>query len=297
MSALFQQIKTIKAQGRTPSLMMLGTSSSVGKSVLTAGFCRLFHQEGLRVSPFKSQNMSSISHVLGNKEISLAQAMQAEAAGREIVPELNPILLKPTSDCGSQVWIQGEYWKTLPAVEYYRVKATLWPKVEACYQTLAQESDLMMIEGAGSPAEINLRQGDFVNLGLAERLQAPCLLIGDIDRGGVFASLHGTIALTPEPQRKLIKGMIINKFRGDVRLLEPAFEEFQKRCGIPVLGVLPMLSLQLTEEDSLSAKENGGDEKRGCTFAQREESYDLLAQQIRENLDLDKVLQIICEGA
>lgn len=234
------------------SIMIQGTMSSAGKSLLVTGLCRLFHQEGYRVAPFKSQNMALNSCVTREGlEMGRAQAVQARAAGLEPSVCMNPILLKPTTDRGSQVIVRGEVWKTLDAREYYEQKKKLIPDVRACYEKLAQENDLIIIEGAGSPAEINLRENDFVNMGMAEIADAPVLLVGDIDRGGVFAQLIGTYMLLEESERRRIRGWIINKFRGDLSILEPGLRELEERTGIPVVGVLPYLDIHIEEEDSL----------------------------------------------
>lgn len=279
------------------ALMLLGTSSSVGKTVLTAGLCRLLKQEGYKVCPFKSQNMSRYPFIAPDGgHYSFAQAMQAEAAGIEPRPEMNPIWLKPRSDSGSEVWVLGKLWDTMPAVLYYRAKKELWPVVREAYETLTKDYDMILIEGAGSPAEINLQKDDFVNLGLATRLNVPCLLIGDIDRGGVFASLYGTIALAGESQRKLYKGLIVNKFRGDFSLLEPGLIQLENLCQLPVIGTLPMLHFDLPEEDSLSMKQNGEETKVSESRCQREEAYDLLAEQLKKHLNMDLLMKIIENG-
>lgn len=283
---------------KAKALMMLGTASSVGKTVLTAGLCRLFTQEGLTVRPFKSQNMSSSSLVMDNGcEMSFAQAMQAEACKTEPRPEMNPILLKPRSQCGSEVWVRGKLLDTLSAKDYYAQKKSLWPQVKEAFDLLAEEADLVMVEGAGSPAEINLQQDDFVNLGLAERLDIPCLLIGDIDRGGVFASLYGTLALSDENKRRLIKGLIINKFRGDMALLEPGLRQMEELCGKEIIGTVPMFDLDLDEEDSLSARESGRRLEDHMSREKRDQAYDRLAEHLRRHLDMAKLRQIIEQGS
>lgn len=271
--------------------MVLGTASSVGKSLLVTGLCRLFAKEGLRVAPFKSQNMSSIT-VPGaaGRPMAVAQAMQAEAAGLRPEPCMNPILLKPTGEMGSELFLCGQREGRLSAKAYYREKARLWPKVKACYEELASRFDLVIIEGAGSPAEINLQADDFVNLGLAERLDLPAILLGDIDRGGVFAALYGTLALLPEAQRPRIKGLVINKFRGDLSLLQPGLAQLEELCRLPVYGTLPYMELSLDEEDSLQA----GSKLQGFRPEDRplrEEAYDLLASRIAEHLNLAAMRQ------
>lgn len=233
-------------------LMIQGTMSNVGKSLITAALCRIFMRDGLRVAPFKSQNMALNSFVTPDGfEIGRAQAMQAEAAGKDADIRMNPILLKPMGDSLSQVILMGEPYKNMKAADYYMAKKDFIPHILDAYESLAAENDAIIIEGAGSPAEINLNDGDIVNMGLAEMVKAPVLLTADIDRGGVFASLFGTVALLPK-YKNYFKGSIINKFRGDISLLAPALDGFAKTLGFPVLGVVPYLSLNIDDEDSLA---------------------------------------------
>ncbi|WP_295580591.1 cobyric acid synthase [uncultured Oscillibacter sp.] len=234
-------------------IMVQGTMSGAGKSLLCAGLCRLFRQEGWRVAPYKSQNMALNSYVTAEGlEMGRAQVMQAEAAGIAPDVRMNPILLKPSSDTGSQVIVNGEVRGQMTAAAYYRRKRELVPEILAAYRSLAAEYDLLVIEGAGSPAEINLREHDIVNMGLAELVDAPVLLAGDIDRGGVFAQLYGTVALLEAAERRRIKGLLINKFRGDPEILRPGLGELEARTGIPVVGVVPYLPVDLDDEDSLA---------------------------------------------
>ena len=236
---------------RAKSIMIQGTMSGAGKSFLCAGLCRLFRQEGWRVAPYKSQNMALNSYITRDGlEMGRAQVMQAEAAGIEPAVQMNPILLKPSSDIGCQVIVNGEVRGQMTAAEYFRQKKRFVPELLAAYQALAETYDLIVIEGAGSPAEINLRENDIVNMGLAKMVNAPVLLAGDIDRGGVFAQLYGTVALLGEEERRQIKGLLINKFRGDPEILRPGLRQLEERTGIPVLGVIPYLPVELDEEDS-----------------------------------------------
>ncbi|MBQ8090672.1 MAG: cobyric acid synthase, partial [Pyramidobacter sp.] len=235
------------------SIMIQGTMSGAGKSLLCTGLCRIFHQEGLRVAPFKSQNMALQSFITDEGlEIGRAQAVQAEAAGIEPSYAMNPILLKPTSDKGSQVIVNGEVYGDYSATEYYRMKHKLWPAVREAFASLSQQYDLIVVEGAGSPAEINLKADDFVNMGLAKRLDIPVLLAGDIDRGGVFAQLYGTLALLDADERPLVRGTIVNKFRGDLKILQPGLKMLEDLTGVPVAGVVPYTKLDIDDEDSLS---------------------------------------------
>ncbi|MDO4262408.1 MAG: cobyric acid synthase [Eubacteriales bacterium] len=235
------------------AIMIQGTMSNSGKSFLTAGLCRVFLQDGYRVAPFKSQNMALNSYITKEGlEIGRAQAMQAEACGIDPTADMNPILLKPTSDVGSQVIVNGEVRGNMKAMDYYRNKLQLVPDVLAAYERLSAQYDIIVIEGAGSPAEINLHENDIVNMGMARMAKAPVLLVGDIDRGGVFAALYGTVKLLPEDEQAMIRGLVINKFRGDVSILEPGLRMIEERTGIPVVGVVPMERLDIDDEDSLS---------------------------------------------
>ena len=235
--------------------MVLGTGSHIGKSLLTAAFCRIFSRAGVRVAPFKAQNMSLNSAATPEGlEIGRAQALQAEAAGIPASVHMNPVLLKPSSDTASQVIVRGKIFAQFSARDYFRhCNEQLISVVRESYEILAAQSDLMILEGAGSPAEINLKDRDIVNLRMAHIAEARCILVGDIDRGGVFASLFGTLALLEPEERDLIDGFLINKFRGDVRLLSPGIKDFEERIGKPCLGVIPYIhGLRLDEEDSVS---------------------------------------------
>lgn len=237
------------------SIMIQGTMSNAGKSILAGGLCRVLKQDGFRVAPFKSQNMALNSFITRDGlEMGRAQVMQAEAAGVEPDVCMNPILLKPTNDTGSQVIVNGEPVGTMSAVEYYRHKRDYIPAILDAYRRLEQSYDVVVIEGAGSPAEINLKQDDIVNMGLAELVDAPVLLAGDIDRGGVFAQIVGTVMLLEEHERRRIKGTIINKFRGDVSILKPGLSMLEEKTGIPVLGVVPYFYLDIDDEDSLTER-------------------------------------------
>ena len=240
------------------AIMIQGTMSSAGKSLIAAGLCRVFHQDGLRVAPFKSQNMALNSFITREGlEMGRAQVVQAQAAGVEPDVRMNPILLKPQSDTGSQVIVNGEVWGNMAAAEYYRRKPELLPCIRRAYESLAAQYDVVVIEGAGSPAEINLKENDIVNMGMARLARAPVLLVGDIDRGGVFASLYGTAALLEDWERRHLAGLIINKFRGDVALLRPGLTQIETLTGLPVVGVVPWLRLDIDDEDSLSSRLEG----------------------------------------
>lgn len=237
------------------SIMIQGTMSNAGKSVLVGGLCRVLWQDGYRTAPFKSQNMALNSFVTKDGlEMGRAQVMQAEAAGIEPVAEMNPILLKPTNDTGSQVIVNGEVAGIMSASEYYKKKQEYIPAVMEAYRRLEEKYEIIVIEGAGSPAEINLKENDIVNMGLAKMVDAPVLLVGDIDRGGVFAQIVGTIELLEEEERRRIKGTVINKFRGDKDILRSGLEMLCERTGIPVCGVIPYFYLDIDDEDSLTER-------------------------------------------
>lgn len=236
------------------TLMLQGTSSSVGKSALTAALCRIFARRGLRVAPFKAQNMSNNAAVCGDgSEIGRAQAVQAAAAGIVPTPDLNPVLLKPEADSRAQVIVRGRRWQTLRAGSYYRRKEELWPIITTALDRLRAAYELVIIEGAGSPAELNLKPFDIVNMAVARYAGSPVLLVGDIDRGGIFAQLLGTLWLLADEERTLVRGLIVNKFRGDRRLFAEGVRILQERGGAPVLGVVPYLTdLALPEEDAVA---------------------------------------------
>ena len=237
------------------SIMIQGTTSNAGKSLVTAGLCRILKQDGYKVAPFKSQNMALNSYITKEGlEMGRAQVMQAEAAGIEPNVCMNPILLKPTNDTGSQVILNGEVMGNMGAAEYYTHKQELIPHIMKAYEKLAEEYDIIVIEGAGSPAEINLRDADIVNMGMAKLVDAPVLIVGDIDRGGVFASLAGTLMLLTEEERARVKGTIVNKFRGDVQILKPGLDMLEDITKKPVVGVIPYLYLDVDDEDSLSER-------------------------------------------
>ena len=234
-------------------IMVQGTMSNVGKSLLVAGLCRVFAQDGYRVAPFKSQNMALNSSITANgDEMGRAQVMQAEAAGIPPEAAMNPILLKPTTDVGSQVIVNGHALGNMSAREYFAFKHELVPQIMEAYSDLANRFDIIVIEGAGSPAEVNLKADDIVNMGMAKMANSPVLLAGDIDRGGVFAQLLGTMMLLDDDERAMVKGLIVNKFRGDVSILEPGLDILRERSGVPVVGVVPYTILDIDDEDSLS---------------------------------------------
>jgi adenosylcobyric acid synthase len=239
--------------------MVQGASSSAGKSLLVTALCRLYARRGVRVAPFKAQNMSNNAAVCAGGEIGRAQAAQARAAGIEPTVDMNPILLKPEADRRSQVVVRGQVWHTLTAGRYYSYKQELWGTVTASLDALRSEYDLVIAEGAGSPAELNLKAGDLVNMAVAEYAEAPVLLVGDVDRGGIFAQLLGTQALLTEAERRRLKGFIVNKFRGERELFEDGVRLLEERSGLPVLGVVPYLHDHgLAAEDAVTLEETAG---------------------------------------
>lgn len=247
----------------TAYIMVQGTMSNAGKSLIVAGLCRVFAQDGYKVCPFKSQNMALNSYVTDdNLEMGRAQVMQAEAAGIRPSVYMNPILLKPTGNMSSQVIINGEVYADLSAKDYYANKTKFIPEIKNSIDKLSEEYEIIVIEGAGSPAEINLKDNDIVNMGMAAIVDAPVILAGDIDRGGVFAQIYGTVMLLTDEERARIKGLVINKFRGDKTILDPGIKQIEDMLNIPVCGVLPYIDISLDDEDSLAERLNnktGGD--------------------------------------
>jgi adenosylcobyric acid synthase len=235
--------------------MIQGTASNVGKSLIVAALCRIFKQDGYRVAPFKAQNMALNSYITEDGlEMGRAQVVQAEAAGIAPLVDMNPVLLKPTSDTKAQVIVHGEVFDNLSAADYYAYKQTLAPKIQDSFERLNADFDILVIEGAGSPAEINLRENDIVNMHVARLAGAPVILAGDIDRGGVFAAIAGTLLLFTPEERRFVKGLLINKFRGNRALLESGLRKIEEIACVPVLGVVPYLSVDIDDEDSLSER-------------------------------------------
>ncbi|RKD28691.1 cobyric acid synthase [Lacrimispora algidixylanolytica] len=240
------------------TIMIQGTMSNAGKSLIVAGLCRIFKQDGFRVAPFKSQNMALNSFITEEGlEMGRAQVVQAEAAGVKPEVAMNPILLKPTNDVGSQVIVNGISIGNMPAREYFAYKKELVPEIQKAFDKLSNEYDIIVIEGAGSPAEINLKKDDIVNMGMAKMANAPVLLVGDIDRGGVFAQLYGTVMLLEQEERDRIVGLIVNKFRGDKTILDPGLAMIEEKLKIPVAGVVPYMNVDIEDEDSLGSHLEG----------------------------------------
>lgn len=237
------------------TLMILGTCSNAGKSLVTAGICRILKKDGYKVAPFKSQNMALNSFITKDgKEMGRAQVMQAEAAGIDPDCRMNPILLKPNSDKGSQVIVNGEVYGNFSATEYYDRKEEFAVEAKKAFDSLAEDYDVIVLEGAGSASEINLKEKDIVNMGMAKMIDSPVILVGDIDRGGVFGALAGTMLLFDDEEKDLVKGVIINKFRGNVDILTPGLKMLEDIIKVPVLGVVPYMKVDIDDEDSLSTK-------------------------------------------
>lgn len=273
--------------------MIQGTSSNAGKTLLCTALCRIFTRAGYRTVPFKAQNMTSSGFSLPDGRVmSGAQALQALAARRAPEPRMNPVLLKPVSPMGSEVFVMGKCQGIMSVHEYMDYKKTAFAEVQKAYDALAAEADIMILEGAGSPAEINLRHNDIVNMGMAAHANAVVLLAGDIDRGGVFAHFLGTVDLLDEQDRARVRGFIINKFRGEPDLLAPAEKELTRRSGIPFMGVVPFIRHDLPQEDSLAIKEHGGN---GMALAdpRMEEELDRLADTVRTALDMKSIFSLL----
>jgi len=276
------------------SLMIQGTASGVGKTTLVAALCRIFSDKGYKVAPFKSQNMSNFGYVTPDFEISRAQVIQAIAARCKIEPDLNPIMLKPLGNYSSLVYLNGKRYKKMYAKDYYSnfvntkgIKAA----TDSLFR-LQNNNDLIILEGAGSPAEINLQKYDIANMKIAQKANASVLLVADIDKGGSFASLVGTMALIEKKYQKLIKGFVLNKFRGDIDVLKPGFRKIKQLTKIPVLGTIPMLKMNLPEEDSLNVKAKEIVwTKKNISIIDKE--LDKLAKTVKNNLDMKKIEMLI----
>ncbi len=276
------------------SLMVQGTSSGAGKTILVAALCRIFSDKGFRVAPFKSQNMSNFAYITPNFEISRAQAIQAIGARCDIISDLNPILLKPLGNYYSAVYLNGKYYKKMHAKSYYEkfVNVKGINIVSRSLNTLQKNFDLIILEGAGSPAEINLQKYDIANMKMAQKANASVLLISDINMGGSFASLVGTMSLIEKKYQKLVKGFVFNKFRGDIDVLKPGFRKLKNITKIPVLGTIPMIKLNLPEEDSLNVKaKNIVWNKKNLSKIDNE--LNNLAQVVKSNLDIKSIERMI----
>ncbi len=276
------------------SLMIQGTSSGSGKTTLVAALCRIFSDKGFSVAPFKSQNMSNYAYKTKDFEISRAQAIQAIAARCEITPDLNPILLKPLGNYYSNVYLNGKMFKKMHATEYYQkfVQTQGLNIATKSLKSLQKNFDLVILEGAGSPTEINLEKSDIANMKMAEIANSSVLLITDIDRGGSFASIVGTMSLLDKKHQKLIQGFVINKFRGDINILKPGFKKIKEITKHPILGTIPMFDFDLPEEDSLSGK------AKNITWNKKnldkiESEIDKLSKLVNSNLNITQIERMI----
>ena len=274
--------------------MIQGTSSGAGKTTLVAALCRIFSDKGYTVAPFKSQNMSNFAYIAPDFEISRAQAIQAFGARCNITPDLNPILLKPVGNYSSIVYLNGKRFKKMHAQEYYEkfVNTEGMKIASKSLKTLQKNFDLVIMEGAGSPAEINLQKYDIANMKIAKKANANVLLVTDIDRGGSFASLAGTMALIEKKYQKLVKGFIFNKFRGDIDVLKPGFKKLKNLTHIPVIGTIPLISLNLPEEDSLNSK------PKDIIFNRKnilkiDNELDKLSKIVKSNMDINSIEKML----
>ena len=274
------------------AIMVQGTTSSAGKSILCTALCRILKQDGMKVYPFKSQNMSSKYHkTKDGKMIAIAQALQAWAAGLEPHENMNPILLVPNSDLSSRLIINGDDSGKTTSADYFRNKAVLREMITERYKEIESLNELVIIEGAGSPAEINLNKDDIVNMGMAKIADAPVILVTDIDRGGSFAAVYGTIMLLEQEDRRRIKGIVFNKFRGDISLLESGIEMLEKLIDIPVVGIIPYIDLNIEDEDTLTDKTKKC-EDGSQTWDELEEELEKLAEVVRANIDMDIIYKL-----
>ena len=276
------------------SLMVQGTTSGAGKTTLVAALCRIFSDKGYSVAPFKSQNMSNFGYATPDFEISRAQAIQAIAARCQITPDLNPIMLKPLGNYYSLVYLNGKRYKKMHAKEYYAkfVKSKGIKAATDSLSRLKKNYDLIILGGAGSPAEINLQKYDIANMQIAQKANASVLLVSDIDKGGSFASIVGTMALIEKKYQKLVKGFVFNKFRGDIDILKPGFRKLKQITKIPVLGTIPMIKMNLPEEDSLDAKPKEIAWTKN-NIAKIDKELDKLAKTVTNNLDIKTIESMI----
>ena len=274
--------------------MIQGTSSGAGKTTLVAALCRIFSDKGYSVAPFKSQNMSNFAYITPDFEISRAQAIQAFGARCNITPDLNPILLKPVGNYSSIVYLNGKRFKKMHAQEYYEkfVNIEGMKIATKSLKTLQKNFDLVIMEGAGSPAEINLQKYDIANMKIAKKANADVLLVTDIDKGGSFASLVGTMNLIDKKYQKLVKGFIFNKFRGDIDVLKPGFKKLKNITKIPTFGTIPLISLNLPEEDSLNAK------PKHITWSKKniskiDDELNKLSKTVKSNIDINSIEKML----
>ena len=276
------------------TLMIQGTSSGAGKTTLVTALCRILSDDGYKVAPFKSQNMSSYSYIGKDFEISRAQAIQAIAARTAIIPAMNPILLKPLGNYKSEIFVNGIFYHKMHARDYYKKfsLSTGLEKSKGALDQLLKSNDIVILEGAGSPAEINLQRYDIANMRMAEYCKSPVILVTDIDKGGSFASIIGTLALLDKKHQKLVKGFVINKFRGDVTILYPSYTVLKKKTMKPVIGTIPLIEFDIPDEDSLHAnpKQVSWTQKYLQTL---DKEIDRLASIVKKNIDMKSIRSML----
>ena len=275
------------------SIMIQGTASGVGKTILTIALCRILKQDGIKAAPFKAQNMTANTCVTNDsEEIAVSQWLQAAAAGTEPCADMNPVILKPLSEQKStQIILNGKNYNTIDAYKYSETRQKLTPEILSAYSRLANKYDVIIIEGAGSPVELNLNRDDMINMGVAIKVKAPVVIVSDIDRGGIFASLYGTVRLLKETERMHVKALIVNRFKGELSFFTDGAEILERITGIPVAGVIPYRKIDLPEEDSLY----GG----GTPFGKKadfENQFNSIADNVRKSLNMDLIYKIINEG-
>ena len=276
------------------TIMFQGTASDVGKTLFTLALCRIYSQQGFKAAPFKSQNMAADSFITkGGLEIAIAQALQAEAAGIQPDVSMNPILMKPQGDNNSEIFIEGKLVSAMTATEYYSEKDRLLKVICKSIDNLKDNYQLIVLEGGGNPAEVNLKDKDLVNMKAAEIADAPVILIADIERGGVFGSIIGTLELLEAPERERVKGIIINKFRGNPERFSEGQKYIEEITGLPVLGVMPYLDdLAIPDEDSCGQQREKL-EYKNSSLDERLKNYDILATEFKKNINMDKLEEII----
>lgn len=277
------------------SLMIQGTSSGVGKSILTTGICRILKEDGFSVAPFKSQNMSNNSYILENGlKIATSQAIQAFACGIEPNTDMNPVLLKPNNGA-MEVIIHGKSDKHMDSIEYKSLKKDILSLILKSYERLSDKYDIVIIEGAGSPVEINLKTDDIVNMGIAKKVNSPVILVADIDRGGVFASVYGTLALFDESERSLVKGIIINKCIGKPEFFVDVKNAMERITNLPVIGMIPYTKIEIEDEDGLIDPKTGPKTSKSSSKEFMDKQFDELAKTLRSHLDMETLKKIILE--
>ena len=276
------------------TIMFQGTASDVGKTLFTLALCRIYSQQGFKAAPFISQNMAADSFITkGGREIAIAQALQAEAAGIQPDVSMNPILMKPQGDNNSEIFIEGKLVSAMTATEYYSEKDRLLKVICKSIDNLKDNYQLIVLEGGGNPAEVNLKDKDLVNMKAAEIADAPVILIADIERGGVFGSIIGTLELLEAPERERVKGIIINKFRGNPERFSEGQKYIEEITGLPVLGVMPYLDdLAIPDEDSCGQQREKL-EYKNSSLDERLKNYDILATEFKKNINMDKLEEII----